>query len=228
MRHEAVIFDLFGTLVPKWSSSLASATLRRLCEILQLDHETFRRAWRRTTIARETGEVSWERGLQLAIEACTAVEPQRLDEAIATWLELVRSRLTPREDVLDVLTTCRRHGLRVGLLSDCNDDVPRILRNQPIAAAFDTLAFSCELGVMKPDARAYLEVCRRLGVEPEHCAYVGDGGSNELRGAEAVGMTAVFLRHEGEIEREGLPAGARGWQGPTIERLPDLWTALGI
>ena len=39
----------------------------------------------------------------------------------------------------------------------------------------------------------YLTACERLRVEPEECLYVGDGGSRELTGAAAVGMTAVRL-----------------------------------
>jgi FMN phosphatase YigB (HAD superfamily) len=73
-----------------------------------------------------------------------------------------------------------------------------------------------------------LEVCGELGVEPQRCAYVGDGGSDELRGGRELGMTAVLFRHAREIDLEGLPDGARNWQEATIERLLDIWTALGV
>jgi len=88
---------------------------------------------------------------------------------------------------------------------------------------FDTLGFSCELCVMKPEAQAYLEMCRRLRVEPQNCAYVGDGGSNELMGALEAGMTAILLRHAREIQLEGLPDGARDWSGATTESLRGVW-----
>ena len=50
-----------------------------------------------------------------------------------------------------------------------------------------------ELGRCKPDPMIYLTACHRLGVPPEQCLYVGDGGSHELTGATEVGMTAVRL-----------------------------------
>jgi putative hydrolase of the HAD superfamily len=227
LKFKAVVFDLFGTLVPKWSSSLASETLSRISITLDVDHVAFARAWRQTDALRETGQMSIERGFKLAAEACNVANQQRVDEATNIWLELVRQRMAPREIVFDVLATCRDRGLRVGLLSDCNDDVPRIFRELSIAPMFDALGFSCELGTLKPAAHAYLEVCRRLGVEPQNCAYIGDGGSNELRGARQVGMTAVFLRHAREIELEGLPEGAGEWEGPAIENLDDLFDELG-
>jgi putative hydrolase of the HAD superfamily len=227
MNVKAVIFDLFGTLVPKWSSALASDTLRRMSVTINVDHVAFTRAWRQTDVARELGQIRIEQGFKLAAEACNVTAHQRVDEATNIWLELVRQRLAPRELVPHVLEDCRDRGLRVGLLSDCNDDVPRIFRELSIAAMFDVLGFSCELGMMKPSALAYLEVCRRLGVEPQDCVYVGDGGSNELRGAREVGMTAVFLRHAREIALEGLPEGAREWDGAIVENLSDLWGELG-
>lgn len=227
MTIRAVVFDLFGTLVPKWPSALAREMRRELCDILQLDYEAFIKAWRQTDFAREIGQVTFEHGILLAAEACTSVDRQRVDQAMTTWLKFVGTHVTPREHVLTTLKACRERGWRIGLLSDCNDDVPRVFRRLAIAPLFDTLGFSCELGVMKPDGKAYAEVCRGLGVQPQHCAYLGDGGSNELRGARKAGMTVVFFRHANEIEQEGLPAGARGWPGPTIERLTDLWQVLG-
>lgn len=53
--------------------------------------------------------------------------------------------------------------------------------------------FSVQVGLKKPDAAIFLLACERLGVEPTDCVYVGDGDSNELPGAEAVGMRAVRL-----------------------------------
>jgi putative hydrolase of the HAD superfamily len=226
MKTKAVIFDLFGTLVPKWSSSLASETLRRVALTLEVDPAAFMRALQQTDVLRELGQLSVERGFELAAEACDVPHRERVGEISRMWLELVRRRLTPREEVSAVLATCRERGFRLGLLSDCNDDVPRIFRELPIAVMFDALGFSCQLGVMKPEARAYLEVSHRLGVAPADCVFVGDGGSNELRGAREVGMTAVWLQHAQEIELEGLPEGARAWDGAIVETLSDLWGVL--
>jgi putative hydrolase of the HAD superfamily len=63
----------------------------------------------------------------------------------------------------------------------------------PIAPLLDATVFSVEVGRCKPDPLIYLEACRRLRVAPQECLYVGDGGSRELTGAAAVGMTAVRL-----------------------------------
>ena len=61
------------------------------------------------------------------------------------------------------------------------------------AVAGEVSVFSVEVGRCKPDPMIYLEACWRMRVAPEDCLYVGDGGSRELTGAAAVGMTPVRL-----------------------------------
>jgi putative hydrolase of the HAD superfamily len=63
----------------------------------------------------------------------------------------------------------------------------------PIAELLDATVYSVHLGVTKPHPALFQTVCHRLGVRPEQCVYVGDGGGRELSGARSVGMTAVRL-----------------------------------
>jgi len=66
--------------------------------------------------------------------------------------------------------------------------------DSPLAPLFDAALFSCHEKLMKPDAAMYLRATERLGVRPENCLFVGDGGSSEHEGANAVGMrTVLFL-----------------------------------
>lgn len=53
---------------------------------------------------------------------------------------------------------------------------------------------SCETGVRKPDAGAYLGAAARLGVEPARCLFVDDRDEN-CAAARAVGMDAI--RYDG-------------------------------
>ena len=45
----------------------------------------------------------------------------------------------------------------------------------------------------KPDPAIYRDCLARMQVRPEHALFVGDGGSDELRGARDVGLTTVFV-----------------------------------
>lgn len=52
------------------------------------------------------------------------------------------------------------------------------------------LFFSYKIKQAKPHSEIYLTACDHLKVSPKNSIFVGDGGSNELQGAAAVGMKA--------------------------------------
>lgn len=53
----------------------------------------------------------------------------------------------------------------------------------------EEIVYSHEIGVEKPDPRAFLAACAALGLEPADCLLVDDAGAN-VEGARAVGMRA--------------------------------------
>jgi putative hydrolase of the HAD superfamily len=57
----------------------------------------------------------------------------------------------------------------------------------------DTIVYSHEVGVSKPDPAIYLEACRRLGVRPEEAVFLDDVEA-AVDGARAVGMSGVVFR----------------------------------
>src|SRR5206468_8073197 len=95
------------------------------------------------------------------------------------------------------------------------------------APLVDAPVFSFVLGVKKPAAEIFLACCTQLGVEPADCLYVGDGGSNELVGARAVGMRAVHLSVPGE--GGGVVYGRHAaWDGEVVSSLADVPGLLGL
>lgn len=62
---------------------------------------------------------------------------------------------------------------------------------------------------------------RALGVEPGECLYVGDGGSRELTGAQALGMAAVRLAAPEEDPADAVDHDA-AWTGDLVSDLGEL------
>jgi putative hydrolase of the HAD superfamily len=70
----------------------------------------------------------------------------------------------------------------------------------------------------------YLAACRRLGVAPEECLYVGDGGSRELSGAASVGIVPLRLAAP-DLARH-LVFHADDWTGPAVGSLTEVLDVL--
>jgi putative hydrolase of the HAD superfamily len=223
-RYDAVLFDFFGTLTHAVSRGRAHAHLARW---LGCDPRQFTAVLDRTFVERAQGGYgSASQSLRRVTEA-VGVRPTRaqLAAGIPARVAAVRADTRLRDEAVPVLQAVRARGLGTALVSDCGHELPRYLPDLPIAPLLDACVYSVEVGACKPDPGMYLTACRRLGVRPERCLYIGDGGSQELSGATAVGMTAVQLTAP-DLAGHLRFNGERGWTGRTAGTLTEAITYL--
>ena len=189
----AVIFDLFHTLVDMTSLPPGTSTP----ELLGIDVHVW---------AQKVIEESPHHALGTVRDAyesvrliAHAIDPSIAEDAIRRATELrparFRAALTQvRPEILAGIETMRARGLKIGLISNAAFDEVAAWEESPLAPLFDAFLVSCHEGVMKPDVEIYHRAAQRLGVRPEACLFVGDGGSREHEGARAAGMrTVLFL-----------------------------------
>src|SRR5262249_26008530 len=151
----AVIFDLFGTLVPAYHHR---AVLIQMASVLEAPKEEFIRSFAEDTkVDRETGRLgSLEENLRLiCCQLALSPSADQIAEAVDVRRRFTREALRPRADALITLQSLRRHGTRLGLISDCCEIVPPLWDETDLAPLLDTAVFSCRVAVRKPDPRIY-------------------------------------------------------------------------
>jgi putative hydrolase of the HAD superfamily len=82
-------------------------------------------------------------------------------------------------------------GCRLAVVSNCFAEDVEAWPRCPAAECFDTAVFSFEVGTAKPEPHIYLEAIERLGVDVSNTVFIGDGGDDELLGAERAGLRAA-------------------------------------
>ena len=226
MKYDAVIFDLFGTLVDNFDSRDYRAVLAEMAGTVGAEAEPFRRGWtdRLMQERRFKGELAMPADTirLVCAQSDLSPPPAAVRRAEEIRLDFTRRAVTPRPDAVDTLTRLRRAGLKLALLSNCAGDVPHFWAQTPLAGLFDAVLLSCREGMVKPEPAFYALACERLDVPAERCLYVGDGDSNELTGAVRAGMTAVLLCAPHERDLVMARPQARDWPGPVIERPSDV------
>ena len=122
------------------------------------------------------------------------------------------------------LERLRAAGMPIGLISNGPPETAGVWPSTAWARLIDHPVFSAAVGMLKPDPAIYAHACGLLGVAPERCLYVGDGGSRELTGATEVGMDAVLVR--GSMENGGFYADliddADGWPGRVVASVAEI------
>ena len=92
--------------------------------------------------------------------------------------------------VLDALAASHRHAV----LSNSRVHVQEHkLRTLGVRDRFEAVLCAAELGVSKPDARAFRAACHALGLAPHQVAYVGDHPEIDGRGAAEAGLLSVWI-----------------------------------
>ena len=208
MKVQAVLFDLFETLITEWGHK--KYVKSEMCADLGVDRALFDRYWEEKEQARYLGEISFEDSLRYVCKQCG----RPVDDA--TVARMTRRRMETKSRCFDyvhpavyeLLNGLKAAHLPLAMVSNCSPEEVVGMEESRLYPFFDHVILSCEVRLQKPDVRIYQEAARRLGVDPEACLFVGDGGSHELEGARHAGMTAIqakWYTNEHPWKRESLP-----------------------
>ncbi len=206
--EKIVLFDLFETLISEFDAGHPSIT--EVAQTLQLPVEDFQREYVKHRPARTTGQVDYEGSLRYIVRKLGGKSPE---STIKTLAERRQSAFTAHlrriePEILNMLNEVASSGIRLGLISNTDGSEVLDWANGLLSGFFEMSIFSHAVGMAKPDPDIYQHACKKLGVAPSDCIFIGDGNSDELRGAAQVGMSpfcaAWFLRQHTDLLGEDI------------------------
>ncbi|AYC34803.1 HAD family hydrolase [Pseudomonas cavernae] len=115
-----------------------------------------------------------------------------------------RHRITLYPDTvstLELLAT-RYH---LGVITNGNADVRRL----GLADYFQFALCAEELGIGKPDPHPFQEALRRVGVSAQQAVHIGDHPGDDIAGARAAGLRAIWFNPEGKEWGDDRPPDAQ-------------------
>jgi len=205
---EAVTFDLWDTLV--YTRNYGEFRLPALNRLLMVNgvfldedelNEAYMAGWRHSRhVIRTEGNrhVQTTEIVDRVLSEVGLVDTPNRDEIVRMYEEAVL--MDPpglKEGVTETLAAL--HGrYRLGLVSVTGVSAGRLMRGilekQSVLGYFEALAFSDEVGYVKPDPRLFMAALEELGVEPGKAAHVGDSVKSDVLGAKNAGMKTVWLK----------------------------------
>ena len=123
------------------------------------------------------------------------------------------------DDVLPFMRELRSRGIKIAVISNCDENTRDLLVELGVAALADALILSNEVGVAKPAAQIYQIALDKLGVNAE-AALFADDNATYCAGAAALGIRAVqMVRGTQEAqETQGADEGAL----PAVHSLEEI------
>ncbi len=169
---KAIIFDCFGVLTGDlWKEFVGTLPEEQKNPARSLNH------------ALDAGILS-QQDFYKAIHELTGQSPQKVED-------IITSSMHKNEALLSYIALLKKQ-YKIGLLSNISTDwITRDFLSKEESAMFDDMVFSYQIGVTKPDARAFELTAGRLGEAPEDCIFIDDSAMN-CEGAERTGMQAIL------------------------------------
>jgi len=122
------------------------------------------------------------------------------------WRESRRKHILP--DMADTMRELSARGYKLGVISNTTSSVEgyQLLEETGLRELFGCVILSAEFGRRKPHPSLFIEAARRLGLNPQACAYVGDRPSRDLIGARQSNYgCAVIINTAGYVLDEYDP-----------------------
>ena len=187
---KAVIFDMYETLITLYNSPNYFGP--HMAADAGIPVEKFKEIWSPMEGDRSIGKISLEEIIELILRTNDCYSKELLEEIVEkrVWAKAeCFKHLNP--EIIPMLEALKRNNIKIGLISNCFSEEAKLIRESNLYPFFDAAMLSYEQGVKKPDEEIYRRCMEELGVTPEECLYVGDGGSLELETADKLGMKAV-------------------------------------
>ena len=218
MSIEAVIFDLYGTLVDIWTDEDDLSVYYSLCKFLHyygvfFEPEELAARYQESAAAHlldhpgPYGEIDVFLVFEDILSAGLRKSPERA--LVICLARLFRSLSTNRLGLFpDALPALEKLGTnyRLGLVSDAQwvFSEPEI-RFLGLERYLETVVLSSRYFVRKPAPQIYSHALRAMKLQPSQALYVGNDPARDVPGPQAIGMPVAIIHREGPLPEIKVP-----------------------
>ena len=191
-KIKCIIFDMDNTLIDRQKSAWLAIE-----ELVELDFsnmtiEEKNKIIKQLYIDDAEGHVSKEGVFNKYIEE-NKITGKTWEDYNEMWLKILPTHTMLYPETISVLDYLRQN-YRLGMITNgASESQHKKMEGLGFEAYFDEILVSGDFGIDKPNPEIFLELCKRMGVTPEECVFVGDGLENDIKGSLGVGMKAIWI-----------------------------------
>ena len=204
-RVEACLLDAFGTIL----TCDFTAHTQELPVLADIPADAMYQEFARIAPALTDGRLSMAEGYARILRTCGAEpRPELVRALVDRGMELLLASGRLFDDVLPFMAGLRARGIKIAIVSNCDENTRDLLVELGVAALADALVLSNEVGAAKPAPQIYQYALDELGVGPD-AALFADNNATYCAGAAALGIRAVQIVRGTRVE---------GVEGTTVVR----------
>lgn len=121
---------------------------------------------------------------------------------------------------IPTLQKLRENGYKVAMITNGDNEIQAAkIDNLGYTPYFDEILISGDCDFEKPEPEIFIEMAKRLGIQPQEMVYVGDHPVNDVDGSRNAGCTPIWVKTYGVWIEDIEPA---EYEVDDISFIPDL------
>ncbi|OGN99692.1 MAG: hypothetical protein A2Y58_02620 [Chloroflexi bacterium RBG_13_51_52] len=213
---KAVFFDLYQTLVRYQPSQeeleakalnnfgidITAAELRH--PILTANEFIYQQIAKRPLSQRSREEVIalYLEYQRIVIKEAGITADEKVVMGLLGMMQQAKMDLVLFDDVPAALDTLKKRGLKLGLISNIEQDMSATLDRLGLSAKLDFVVTSQDAGFTKPQKGIFQYALKQAGVPPAEAVYIGDQYQVDVIGADGAGMQGILLDRDNYYKKK--------------------------
>ncbi len=193
-KIEAVVFDLYGTLLHVTDERKPYSRMFRRLSLSLYFNRVSRSEVRKICLTEDLPSLS---------DVVSRVLPKKQGFDTGKYEVDVAREVGSVElysDTIETLDKLKGRGLKLGLVSNLASPYKEPFFRLGLDEFIQHTVFSCDVGMQKPEQGIYAEVLDMLGVPAENVLMVGDKLMDDVLGPASAGMGSLFLDRDNSTD----------------------------
>jgi len=197
---QAIVFDFGGVLTGETNREAVVTFIRQSFHFSAEEFEKVNQEKRVAVKQGKTDEEFWityakNKGIKLAANWS------------ASFRSVIKDAIGINPEMYALVDQLKKQQIQVALLSNIDEHLSKLIRDFGLYEPFDPCLLSCEIGVEKPDLKAYELLLKMLNLPAKDVVFIDDRPEN-VEAAKTIELDAILFESEPQLRNELTTRGA--------------------
>lgn len=191
---QAIVFDFGGVMTGEPNREAVITFIRQSFHFSAEEFEKVNQEKRLAVKQGKTDEEFWisyakNKGIKL---------PQNWT---TSFRSVIRDAIGINPEMYVLVDQLKEQKIPVALLSNIDERLSKLIRDFGLYEPFNPCLLSCEIGIEKPDLKAYELLLTKLNLQAKEVVFVDDRPEN-IESAKTIGLDAILFESEQQLRNE--------------------------
>lgn len=191
---QAIVFDFGGVMTGEPNRDAVISFIKESFHFSEIDFEKINIEKRTAVKKGMTDEEFWiayaqNNGIQL---------PSNWSESFKL---VMKNAIGINQNMYDLVEELQQLKIPIALLSNIDERLSKLIREFGLYQPFNPCLLSCEIGIEKPDPKAFEILLKQLNLSAAEVIFIDDRNEN-IEAAKKLGLDAILFESEQQLREE--------------------------